>query len=49
MRLGKKGKLSPQYSGPYCIAKGIGNVAYKLELPQKVAVVHPVFHISILK
>ncbi|WMV30336.1 hypothetical protein MTR67_023721 [Solanum verrucosum] len=49
MRFGKKGKLSPRYIGPYCIAKRICNVAYELELPHELAVVHPVFHISMLK
>ncbi|WMV28751.1 hypothetical protein MTR67_022136 [Solanum verrucosum] len=49
MRFGKKGKLSPRYIGPYRIAKRIGNVAYELELPQELEVVHPVFHISMLK
>ncbi|WMV36990.1 hypothetical protein MTR67_030375 [Solanum verrucosum] len=49
MRFGKKGKLSPQYIGPYRISKRIGNVAYELELPQELAVVHPIFHISMLK
>ncbi|WMV33672.1 hypothetical protein MTR67_027057 [Solanum verrucosum] len=27
----------------------MGNVAYELELPQELAAVHPVFHISMLK
>ena len=49
MRFGKKGKLSPRYIGPYRIAKRIGNIAYELELPQELAAVHPVFHISMLK
>ncbi|WMV40930.1 hypothetical protein MTR67_034315, partial [Solanum verrucosum] len=49
MRFGKKGKLSPRYIGPYRISKMTGNVAYELELPQELAAVHPVFHISILK
>ncbi|WMV41897.1 hypothetical protein MTR67_035282 [Solanum verrucosum] len=49
MRFGKKGKHSPRYIGPYRIAKRIGNVAYELELPQELVVVHPVFHISMLK
>ena len=29
--------------------KRIGKVPYELELPKKLAVVHPVFHISLLK
>ncbi|WMV51513.1 hypothetical protein MTR67_044898 [Solanum verrucosum] len=49
MRFGKKGNLSPRYIGPYRISKRIGNVAYELELPQELAAVHPVFHISMLK
>ncbi|WMV44979.1 hypothetical protein MTR67_038364 [Solanum verrucosum] len=49
MRFGKKGKLSPRYIGPYRISKRVGNVAYELELPQELAAVHPVFHISMLK
>ncbi|WMV40975.1 hypothetical protein MTR67_034360 [Solanum verrucosum] len=49
MRFGKKGKLIPQYIRPYRISKRIGKVAYELELPQELAAVHPVFHISMLK
>ncbi|WMV50042.1 hypothetical protein MTR67_043427 [Solanum verrucosum] len=49
MRFGKKGKLSPWYIGPYRISKRIDNVAYEFELPQELATVHPVFHISMLK
>ncbi|WMV54888.1 hypothetical protein MTR67_048273 [Solanum verrucosum] len=49
MILGKKGKLNPRYVGPYKILKRIGRVAYELELPRKLAAVHPVFHISMLK
>ncbi|WMV07972.1 hypothetical protein MTR67_001357 [Solanum verrucosum] len=49
MRFGKKGKLSPRYIGPYRIAERVGNIAYELEPPQELAVVHPVFHISMLK
>ncbi|WMV37939.1 hypothetical protein MTR67_031324 [Solanum verrucosum] len=31
------------------ISKSVGNVAYELELPQELAAVHSVFHISMLK
>ena len=47
MRFGKKGKISPRYVGPYKILKRIGKVSYELELPAKLAVVHPVFRISL--
>ena len=49
MRFGKKGKLSPRYIGPYRILRKVGLVAYELELPQELAAVHPVFHVSMLK
>ena len=48
MRFGKKGKLSPRYIGRYQITKRFGQVAYKLELPQELSMVHPVFHVSML-
>ena len=48
MRFDKKGKHSPRYIRPYRISKRVGNVAYELELPQGLALVHPVFHISML-
>ncbi|KAH0716653.1 hypothetical protein KY290_012914 [Solanum tuberosum] len=49
MRFGKKGKLSPQYVGPYEILNRVGKVAYELKLPIELARVHPVFYISMLK
>ncbi|WMV29691.1 hypothetical protein MTR67_023076 [Solanum verrucosum] len=49
MRFGKKGKLSPWYVCPYQISKRICNVVYELKLPQELAAVYPVFHISMLK
>ena len=49
MRFGKKGKLNPRYVGSYKILKRIGKVAYELEFPSRLAALHPVFHISLLK
>ena len=46
VRFGKKGKLSLQYLGPYRISKSICNVAYELELLPELAVVNPMFHVS---
>lgn len=42
-------KLSTKYVDPYTIWKRIGKVYYELELPPELAVVHPVFYISLLK
>ena len=48
MRLGKKGKLSPRFVGPFEILKRIGKVAYELALLPTLAGVHNVFHVSML-
>jgi len=49
IRFDKKGKLSPRYVGPFPIIKRIGPVAYQLELPDKMAGIHDVFHVCNLK
>ena len=49
IRIGKKGKLSPCYVGPYEILQSVGKIAYELKLPNELASVHPIFHVSILK
>lgn len=41
-------KLVTKYYGPYKIIDKIGKCVYKLELPTT-SVVHPVFHVSLLK
>jgi hypothetical protein len=43
------GKLTPLYIGPYPIIKKIGVVAYKLKLPERLADMHDVFHVSQLR
>ncbi|XP_070050563.1 uncharacterized protein [Nicotiana tomentosiformis] len=49
LRFVKKGKLSPRYVGFYKIIQRIGEVAYKLELPPEMSLVHPIFYVSVLK
>ena len=44
-----KGKLSPRYIGPFKIIDRKGEVAYQLELPERLSDVHNVFHVSQLK
>jgi hypothetical protein len=44
-----KGKLSPRFIGPFLILKRVGEVAYQLELPDHLADIHDVFHVSQLK
>ena len=49
MRFGNKGKLSLRYIGPYEIVEKVGPLAYKLVLPPKLAKIHDVFHVSMLR
>ena len=48
LRFGKKGKLSPRYMEPYEIVERIGKVAYRLRLQPELAIIHDVFHVSML-
>ena len=44
-----KGKLAPRFIGPFKVLAKRGAVAYQLELPEKLAGVHDVFHVSQLR
>nr|GFA79145.1 putative reverse transcriptase domain-containing protein [Tanacetum cinerariifolium] len=49
VRFGKKGKLNTRYVGPFKVLKRVGDVAYKLDLPEELSRVHNTFHMSNLK
>ncbi|KAK1611393.1 hypothetical protein QYE76_035066 [Lolium multiflorum] len=44
-----KGKLAPRYVGPFKVLSRQGEVSHQLELPEEMAAVHNVFHISLLQ
>nr|GEW28871.1 putative reverse transcriptase domain-containing protein [Tanacetum cinerariifolium] len=46
---GKWGKLNPMYVGPFKVLERVGEVAYKLDLPEELSRVHNTFHVSNLK
>ncbi|XP_028052786.1 uncharacterized protein LOC114257213 [Camellia sinensis] len=48
-RFRKRGKLTPQYIGPFQILEKVGSVAYRVALPPSMSQVHNVFHISMLR
>ena len=48
-RFGIKGKLAPRYIRPFPIIEQCGPVAYRLELPPHLSMIHNIFHVSQLK
>nr|GEW55200.1 putative reverse transcriptase domain-containing protein [Tanacetum cinerariifolium] len=49
VRFGKRGKLNPRYVGPFKVLERVGDVAYKIDLPEELSRVHNTFHASNLK
>ncbi|GKF38429.1 hypothetical protein Tco_0118490, partial [Tanacetum coccineum] len=49
IHFGKRGKLNPRYVGSFKVLERVGEVAYKLELPEELSRVHNTFHVSNLK
>nr|GFC73171.1 putative reverse transcriptase domain-containing protein [Tanacetum cinerariifolium] len=49
VRFGKRGKLNPRYVGPFKVLERIGDVAYKLDLPEELSRVHTTFQVSNIK
>jgi hypothetical protein len=43
------GKLTPRFIGPFKILERNGEVAYQLELPSQLSMLHDMFHVSQLK
>jgi hypothetical protein len=49
VRFGVSGKLSQRYIGPFSILARVGSLAYRLQLTESMAGVHPVYHVSMLR
>ncbi|XP_039833438.1 uncharacterized protein LOC120694371 [Panicum virgatum] len=49
VHFGTRGMLSPRYIGPYMITARVGALAYRLQLPELMSGVHPVFDVSMLR
>ena len=49
MHFGYTGKLSPRFIGPFEILESVGAVTYRLSSPSKLANVHNVFHVLMLR
>ena len=49
VHFGTREKVSLRYIGPYMITARVGALAYRLQLPESMSGVHPVFHVPMLR
>ena len=49
IRFRKRGKLGPRFVGPFKVIARVGKVAYRLELPAELSMIHDTFHVSQLR
>nr|GEX91266.1 reverse transcriptase domain-containing protein [Tanacetum cinerariifolium] len=49
VHFGKRRKLNPRYVGPFKVLERVGDVAYKLDLPEELSRVHNTFYVYNLK
>ena len=49
IRFRRRGKLGPRFVGPFKVIARVGKVAYRLELPAELSMIHDTFHVSQLR
>ena len=49
IRFRKRGNLGPMYIGPFRVLARVGRVAYRLDLPEELSLIHNTFHVSQLR
>ena len=49
IRFRKRGKLGPRFIGPFRVLARVGRVAYRLDLPEELSLIHNTFHVSQLR